>query len=53
MKYSGVTQGESYNDKGDLMVTIVCETDKFDEMMIGLTDATRGDVSLIDDDDDA
>lgn len=53
MKYSGVTQGESYNDKGDLMVTIVCETDRFDEMMISLTDATRGDILLIDDDDEA
>lgn len=50
MKYSGVTQGESYDDRGNLIVSILVETEKYDLMMEDLSDATRGDVTIVKED---
>ena len=41
-KHGGIVQGESYNEKGDLLATIICETENFDSMLEDLRDATRG-----------
>lgn len=45
-RYGGVVEGETYNEKGDLIATITCDTEKFDAMVEQLTDATRGGVTF-------
>ncbi len=46
-KYQGIVEGESYNDKGHLEVTITCDTEKFDAMLEEIKDATRGDLTFV------
>jgi len=48
MKHSGVVEGETYNDVGDLEVTITCDTANFQDMIDDLTDATRGNLTFKD-----
>lgn len=47
-KYQGIVENESYNDKGHLEVTITCDTENFDAMLEDITDATRGDITFVD-----
>jgi hypothetical protein len=47
-KFNGCVQGESYNENGDLIATIICETEHFDDMIREIRDATRGDVKFDD-----
>lgn len=51
-KYGGIVEGEKYNKKGDLISTIICDTEKFDSMIEEIRDATRGNVIFDYNDDD-
>jgi len=48
MKHNGVVEGESYNELGDLEVFITCDTEKFQDLIDDLTDATRGNITFKD-----
>jgi putative IMPACT (imprinted ancient) family translation regulator len=52
-KYNGVVGGESYNECGDLEVMITCDTSDFEMLCDSLTDATRGNIKYIDEEDDS
>jgi uncharacterized YigZ family protein len=47
-KHNGVVEGETYNDLGNLEVTITCDTANFQDMIDDLTDATRGNITFKD-----
>lgn len=47
-KFNGCVQGECYNENGDLIATVICETEHFDDMIREIRDATRGDVKFDD-----
>ena len=46
-KFNGTVGEESYNDRGDITVTIVCETEVIDEVKISLRDSTKGEIHFI------
>ena len=48
MKYSAVVEGETYNELGDLEVSITCDTVQFQDLIDDLTDATRGNITFKD-----
>ena len=52
-KYNGIVGGESYNEFGELEVMITCDTSDFEMLCNSLTDATRGNIKYIDEEDDA
>lgn len=41
-KFGGVASDESYNEIGDLEVTLVCETEHMEDLKESIIDATRG-----------
>ena len=45
-RYGGVVEGESYNEKGDLIASIICDAEKYDSIIEELTDATRGAITF-------
>jgi uncharacterized YigZ family protein len=45
-KVGGVVETETYDAKGNLNVTIVCDSEKLDDLMVDITDSTRGDVTF-------
>lgn len=47
-KFGGVVGDESYNETGDLEVTLVCETEHLDNLKQSLVDATRGSAKFLD-----
>jgi len=47
-KYGGLVEGETYNDQGDLEVTITCDTEHVEAMREDLTNATRGNITFKD-----
>jgi len=49
-KFGGTVSGETYTTNGDLEVTVVCESSRFDGLREELRDATRGDVVFDGDD---
>ena len=46
-KHGGVTSGESYNDRGELELTITCDEENGERLKEGIVDATRGGVIFI------
>ena len=46
-KYDGITSGETYNDRGELEVTITCDEENSDVLKQTIIDATRGGVMFI------
>ena len=46
-KYGGITGGESYNDRGELEVTITCDEENGDRLKDDIVDATRGGVIFL------
>ena len=46
-KYGGVTSGETYNDRGELEVTVTCDEEFGERLKESLVDATRGGVMFI------
>lgn len=47
-KYKGSVGEETYNDQGDLGVTITCDTADAEAIRQSLTDATRGNIMFLD-----
>ncbi|KAL3760722.1 hypothetical protein ACHAWU_003630 [Discostella pseudostelligera] len=45
-KYNGVASDESYNDSGELMLTITCSEESGERMKQDIVDATRGGVTF-------
>jgi uncharacterized YigZ family protein len=45
-KIGATVEAENYDAKGNLSVTIVCESEKLDDFMVDITDSTRGDVTF-------
>jgi uncharacterized YigZ family protein len=45
-KVGGIVEDEKYDAKGNLSVTIVCDSEKVNDFMVDLTDSTRGDVTF-------
>lgn len=45
-KFGGTVGGETYAEDGDLEVTVVCVSERFEDLRKGLRDATRGDVTF-------
>jgi putative IMPACT (imprinted ancient) family translation regulator len=41
-KYNAVTSGETYNDRGELEVTITCDEENSDQLKDAINDATSG-----------
>ena len=41
-KFGGSTSDECYNDRGDLEVTLTCETEFMDQLQNDIRDATKG-----------
>jgi len=46
-KFGGVTSGESYNDRGELEVAIVCDEENGDRLKEALVDGTRGGIMFL------
>jgi len=46
-KHGGVTSGESYNDRGELEVTIICDEENGERLKEDIVDATRGGVMFL------
>ena len=46
-KYGGSTSGDTYDYKGNLEMTIVCETANLEDLKESIKDATRGDVDFL------
>jgi len=49
-KANGETGGEEYNAKGEVEMTVVCETSLVDDLTANLRDATRGQITFIEED---
>ena len=45
-KFGGVVSGETYDSKGDLEVTVICETECCDALKEDIIGATRGAVTF-------
>ena len=41
-KYNAVTSGETYNDRGELEVTITCDEENSDQLKDAINDSTSG-----------
>lgn len=46
-KYGGITSGESFNDRGELEVTITCDEVDGEKLKDEIVDATRGGVMFL------
>jgi uncharacterized YigZ family protein len=53
LKAGGATGEEEYDTEGNLAVSITCETKHLDGLRETLTDATRGEVRFLEDDNDS
>mmetsp|Transcript_29444 Transcript_29444/g.29848 ORF Transcript_29444/g.29848 Transcript_29444/m.29848 type:complete len:115 (-) Transcript_29444:101-445(-) len=48
-KFHGDSHDEVYSDKGDLQISITCDLSVLEELKESLTDATRGQLTFVDD----
>lgn len=46
-KFGGITSGETYNDQGELEVSVLCDEVDSKKMKEEIVDATRGDVLFL------
>ena len=46
-KYGGTASGEEYNDKGDIGVSLVVETEFLNQLKADINDATRGNAVFV------